>query len=48
MSIGVVMDPRFKMKLLMFFFPAEGEADRNIVYLTNVLNELYQECYLED
>lgn len=46
-SIGVVLDPRFKMKLPTFCFPTlypkEGESDRNLNYLSNILNELYQE-----
>lgn len=45
MSTAAVMDSLFKMKLRVFCFPTlyplEGEADRNLAYLTNVLNELY-------
>lgn len=52
MSIGAVLDPRFKMKLPTFCFPTlypkEGESDRNLTYLSNVLNDLYQEYVNED
>lgn len=52
MSIGAVMDPRFKMKLPIFTFPTlypmAGEAEKNLTYLTNSLTELYQEYCKED
>ncbi|KAK1375392.1 hypothetical protein POM88_031585 [Heracleum sosnowskyi] len=47
MSIGAVLDPRFRMKLPFFCFPTlypkEGESAENLTYLSNILNELYQE-----
>ncbi|XP_074373031.1 zinc finger BED domain-containing protein RICESLEEPER 2-like [Apium graveolens] len=51
-SIGAVMDPRFKMKLPTFCFPTlypmAGESEKNLTYLTNSLTELYQEyCFAE-
>nr|XP_017250905.1 PREDICTED: zinc finger BED domain-containing protein RICESLEEPER 2-like [Daucus carota subsp. sativus] len=52
MSIGAVLDPRFKMKLPTFCFPTlypkEGESERNLTYLSNVLNDLYHEYVKED
>ncbi|XP_074373757.1 zinc finger BED domain-containing protein RICESLEEPER 2-like [Apium graveolens] len=52
MSIGVVLNLRFKLKLPTFCFPTlypkEGESDRNLSYLSNVLNELYQEYVTAD
>ncbi|XP_074349345.1 zinc finger BED domain-containing protein RICESLEEPER 2-like [Apium graveolens] len=47
MSIGAVMDPRFKMKLPTFCFPTlypiATDSERSLIYLTNALNELYLE-----
>ena len=52
MSIGAVMDPRFKMKLPTFcfptLFPMAVESEKNLVYLTNTLNGLYLEYCKED
>ncbi|KAL6560489.1 hypothetical protein OROGR_004048 [Orobanche gracilis] len=52
MSIGAVMDPRFKMKLPTFCFPTlypvAGESEKNLTYLLNSLAELYQEYYQKD
>jgi hypothetical protein len=46
MAVNVVLDPRFKMKLVQFCFP-EPEATRNIERVRRVLNELYGE-YVDD
>ncbi|WOH12837.1 hypothetical protein DCAR_0832346 [Daucus carota subsp. sativus] len=52
MSIGAVMDPRFKMKLISFCFPIiyplEGESEKQHAHLKVVLNDLYQEYVAED
>ncbi|KAK1357249.1 Fatty oxidation complex alpha subunit [Heracleum sosnowskyi] len=46
-SIGAVLDPSFKKILPTFCFPTlypkEGESAKNLTYLSNILNELYQE-----
>jgi hypothetical protein len=49
-AIGVVLDPRFKMKLVQFYFSEiyqEPEATRNIERVCRALNELYSE-YVDD
>lgn len=52
MSIGVVMDPRFMMKLISYYFPIiyalEGESEKQHAHLKVVLNDLYQEYVAED
>ncbi|KAK1380345.1 hypothetical protein POM88_027089 [Heracleum sosnowskyi] len=52
MSIGAVMDPRFKMALPIFNFstlyPKEGEAAKKLKYLRDVLAEIYQYYVAED
>lgn len=52
MSIGAVMDPRFKMKLPAFCFPTlypiASDAEKKLSYLANALNDLYLEYCRED
>ncbi|XP_074352561.1 zinc finger BED domain-containing protein RICESLEEPER 2-like [Apium graveolens] len=52
MSIGAVMDPRFKMKLPAFCFPTlypiASDAETNMSYLLNALNDLYFEYCREE
>ncbi|KAK1367686.1 hypothetical protein POM88_033778 [Heracleum sosnowskyi] len=52
MSIGAVLDPRFKLILPTFYFPTlypkEDDSDKNLKYLSNILNELYQEYVSAD
>nr|XP_017250805.1 PREDICTED: zinc finger BED domain-containing protein RICESLEEPER 2-like [Daucus carota subsp. sativus] len=52
MLIGAVMDPRFKMKLPAFCFPTlypiASDAEKNLSYLANALNDLYLEYCRED
>ncbi|XP_074328036.1 zinc finger BED domain-containing protein RICESLEEPER 2-like [Apium graveolens] len=52
MSIGAVMNPRFKMKLPAFCFPTlypiAGDFDKNLSYLANALHDLYVEYCGED
>jgi hypothetical protein len=46
MAVGAVLDLRFKLKLLQFFFLEtyqEPEATRNVEKVHSVLNELYGE-----
>ncbi|KAK1367544.1 hypothetical protein POM88_033636 [Heracleum sosnowskyi] len=46
------MDPQFKMMLQTFCFhalyPMDDESEKNLTYLKNSLNELYQEYCKED
>ncbi|KAL8099520.1 hypothetical protein AgCh_031961 [Apium graveolens] len=52
MSIGAVMDPRFKMALPKFSFATlytkEGESAKKLKYLRDVLSEIYQYYVAED
>ena len=52
MSIGVVMDPRFKMKLISYCFPIiyplDGQSEMNLVHLKTVSRDPYQEYVAED
>ncbi|XP_074374790.1 zinc finger BED domain-containing protein RICESLEEPER 1-like [Apium graveolens] len=52
MSIGAVMDPRFKLKLLSYCFPViypmEGQSEQKLAHLNVVLHDLYQEYVAED
>ncbi|KAK1359827.1 hypothetical protein POM88_044301 [Heracleum sosnowskyi] len=52
MSIGAVMDPRFKLILPMFCFPTlypiASDSEKNLSYLKNSLTDLYLEYCKED
>ncbi|XP_074336621.1 zinc finger BED domain-containing protein RICESLEEPER 2-like [Apium graveolens] len=52
MSIGVVIDSRFKLKLLSYCFPViyplEGQSEQKLANLNAVLHDLYQEYVAED
>ncbi|KAK1371553.1 hypothetical protein POM88_037645 [Heracleum sosnowskyi] len=52
MSIGAVIDPRFKLILPMFCFPTlypiASDSEANLTYLKNVLTDLYLEYCKED
>ncbi|KAK1400341.1 DUF4413 domain-containing protein [Heracleum sosnowskyi] len=52
MSIGAVLDPRFKMILPKFCFPTlypiSSDSEKNLRYLRNALTDLYLEYCKED